>query len=84
MMFCATICASKKVNDAGELIDFPYATGQYRDVQREIAALPADTPLAEWGRWLVNDREDRSIAPGFTITRAGLVKLGATELAPKP
>jgi len=40
------------------------------NVRRELAALPDDAPFVEWGRWILDDREDRSIAPGFTITPA--------------
>jgi len=32
------------------------------------ASLPSDAPYAEWGRWILDDRAERPIAPGFTIT----------------
>jgi WD40 repeat protein len=72
----ATAWAGKKVNDAGELIDVPDAKTQIDQVRREIAALPDNASLAEWGRWVVDDRAERSIAPGFTITRAERDDLG--------
>jgi hypothetical protein len=83
----ATVLATKTVNDAGQLVDIPDATTQFDDVRREIAALPADAPLAEWGRWILDDRADRSIAPGFTVTPADAEKLAAAlaaDLAAKP
>jgi hypothetical protein len=83
----APVLATKTVHDAGQLVDLPDATTQFDDVRREIAALPADAPLAEWGRWILDDRADRSIAPGFTVTQADAEKLAAAlaaDLAAKP
>jgi len=83
----ATVLSTKIVNDAGQLVDLPDAMTQFHDVVRQIATLSADAPLAEWGRWVLNDREDRSIAPGFTCTPAEAEKLAAflaADLAAKP
>ena len=55
----------------------------FDDVRRELAALPDDAPYVEWGRWLLDDRSARSIAPGFTITPADAEKL-AQEMAAVP
>jgi len=74
----ATICATKIVNDAGQLVDAPEALSQFDEVRRQIAALPSDSPLADWGRWFLDDRADRSLAPGFTLTPAEAAKLAAT------
>ena len=46
------------------------------------AALPADAPFAEWGRWFLADRATRSIAPAFTITPAETEKLAASMAPP--
>jgi hypothetical protein len=80
----ATVFAAKSVNSAGELVDVPRAMTQFDDVRGEIAALAADAPLAEWGRWIVNDRADRSIAPGFTISKADADQLAPAGTATKP
>jgi serine/threonine protein kinase/WD40 repeat protein len=75
LLSLATSLNSKKVNEAGELIDGLPPTTEFLNVCRQIAALPVDAPLAEWGRWILEDRPDRSIAPGFTVTRAEAAKL---------
>ena len=77
----ATVFAAKTVNVAGELVELPDAIAQFDDVRREIAALPHNAPLADWGRWILEDRPSRSIAPGFTITPAEADKLAAVERA---
>jgi serine/threonine protein kinase/WD40 repeat protein len=77
----ATVLADKQVNDAGELIGVPNAMAQFHDVRRHIAALPVDAPLAEWGRWILDDRAARPIAPGFTLTPAQADKLAAADEA---
>jgi eukaryotic-like serine/threonine-protein kinase len=66
----ATVCAAKSINDAGQCIDIPEVVAQIDDVRRQLAALPDDAPLVEWGRWLLDDRAERPIAPNFTITPA--------------
>lgn len=83
----ATVLATKIVNDAGQLVDLPNAMAQFHDVRRQIQALPAGAPLDAWGRWVLNDRPDRPIAPGFTCTPAQAAKLATTlaaDLAPQP
>jgi hypothetical protein len=83
----ATVLATKTVNAAGQLVDLPDAMAQFHEVRRQIAGLPEDAPLAEWGRWVLNDRADRSIAPGFTVTPAEADKLAVTlaaDLSTKP
>jgi eukaryotic-like serine/threonine-protein kinase len=64
----ATACAGKVVNDQGQLADVSDAAAKIESLRAQVDALPANTPLADWGRWILNDRADRSIAPGFTIT----------------
>ena len=73
----ATVLATKRVDDAGQLVDVPEAMIQFHDVRRQIMALPADAPLAEWGRWILDARPHRSIAPGFTCTPEEAEKLAA-------
>ena len=53
----ATICAAGVVNDAGQYEHVPAVLAQLDDVRHQLAALPADAPFAEWGRWFLNDRE---------------------------
>jgi WD40 repeat protein len=66
----ATICGSKRVNEAGQCVDAPEVVAQIGDVRRQLAALPDDAPYVEWGRWMFDDSATRPIAPGFTITPA--------------
>jgi hypothetical protein len=65
------------VNDQGQLAAFTETASMLARLRGELATLPADAPLVEWGRWVLNDREDRSIAPGFTITLAEAEELKA-------
>jgi serine/threonine protein kinase/WD40 repeat protein len=71
----ATLCAQKTINDAGECVETPEAMAQFDDVRRALAASPGDAPFVEWGRWILDDRADRPIAPGFTITPAEAERL---------
>ena len=66
----ASACAGKFVNDQGQLADLTDTAARIASLRAQVDALPANTPLADWGRWVLNDRADRSIAPGFTITPA--------------
>jgi hypothetical protein len=65
-----TVCATKVVNDAGQLVDVTDVYAQHDAVRHALVALPADAPFAEWGRWILDERSNRPIAPGFTITQA--------------
>jgi len=56
------------------------AFGKIADLRRTLADLDDDAPYVEWGRWFLDDRATRSVAPGFTITPAEAEKL-AKELA---
>jgi hypothetical protein len=73
----ATACAGKVVNDQGQLADVTDTAARIESLRAEIRALPAESPLADWGRWILNDRADRSIAPGFAITPAAAEALKA-------
>jgi serine/threonine protein kinase/WD40 repeat protein len=73
----ATICAAKSITEAGQCVDVPEVVAQIDDVRCQLAALPDNAPFAEWGRWFLSDRADRSIAPGFTITPAEADQLAA-------
>lgn len=66
----ATICAQRRINDAGQCVDAPEITAQIDAVRRSLAALPEDAPFCQWGRWILDDRAERPIAPEFTITSA--------------
>ena len=54
----------------------------FAGLRRELAALPANDPYAEWGRWFLADRDTRAIGPGFKITRAELEHLADDLAAP--
>jgi len=73
----ATICGSKRINESGQCVDAPEGAAQIRDVRRQLAALPDNSPYVEWGRWILDDSPTRPIAPGFTITPAEADKLAA-------
>jgi WD40 repeat protein len=73
----ATLCAGRKVGDIGQIVDAPEVLGQLEDIRHQLAVLPANAPYVEWGRWLVNQTAERSIAPGFTITPERAAKLTA-------
>ena len=76
----AMLCASKTVDADGQFVDASAAVAKIDDIRRTLAALPADAPYAEWGRWFLADRATRSISPGFTVTPAEAEKL-AKEMA---
>jgi WD40 repeat protein/serine/threonine protein kinase len=80
----ATICAGKRVTADGVLVDASDEVEKIEEVRREIAALPADAPFAEWGNWFFADRTIRSIGPGFTITPAEAEKLAVALSEKKP
>jgi hypothetical protein len=77
----ATVLAAKTVNDAEQCVDLPGAAAQIAEVGRQLATLPDHAPFIEWGRWILNDRTDRSIAPGFTVTPAEAEKLATSTLS---
>jgi len=64
----ASAVAGKSINDAEACVNDPGLTAQIEDVRRTLATLPADAPYVDWGRWILDDRADRPIAPGYTIT----------------
>jgi hypothetical protein len=51
------------------------------EVRRQITALAADSPLAEWGRWILAEGATRSIGPAFTISPAEAGQLAAEMAA---
>jgi hypothetical protein len=61
----------------GVLVDASDEVAKLDEVRHEIAALPADAPFAEWGRWFLEDPATHSIAPGFTITPTEAARLVA-------
>ncbi len=75
----ASVLAGRTVNDAEECVSDPTAMRQIDAVRRELATLSVDAPYADWGRWILDDRADRPIAPGFTITPAEADKMAATS-----
>jgi WD40 repeat protein len=70
LLTLGTICAQSRLTDEGRLVGAMDEFAKIADVQRALASAPADDPYAEWGRWILSDRPDRSIGPGFTITPA--------------
>jgi len=79
----ATVCASEIVDDSGQLAPATDAVSKVVALKQQIATLPADAPLADWGRWVLDDRAERPIAPGFTITQAESARL-ATKSGANP
>jgi serine/threonine protein kinase/WD40 repeat protein len=77
----ATAHAGKSVDEDGKFVQVSDVTRRVDAARSQLARLPVDAPLAEWGRWILDDRADRPIAPGFTATEADAKKLLA-ELAP--
>jgi hypothetical protein len=77
----ASVLGGRTVNDAEECVSAPTAMRPMDAVRRELATLSADAPYAEWGRWILDDRADRPIAPGFTITPAEADQLAALNAA---
>jgi hypothetical protein len=52
----ATACAGKVVNNQGQLTVAPDVSIQIATLRQQIDALPANAPLAKWGRWILNER----------------------------
>ncbi|HWA27999.1 MAG TPA: protein kinase [Lacunisphaera sp.] len=77
LLALATVCASQVVDDAGQLVPATEVASRIESLRNEITTLPPDAPLADWGRWVLDDRPDRPIAPGFTITPAEADQLAA-------
>jgi hypothetical protein len=71
----ATICAGQRLSDDGKLVSAAAEFARIDEVRAALAALPADDPYAEWGRWILSDGPARPIAPHFTITPAEARKL---------
>ena len=75
LLTLATLCAGSTLTDEGKLLNATPEFGKIADVQRTLAAAPASDPYAEWGRWVLSEDPNRSIAPRFTITPAEAAKL---------
>jgi eukaryotic-like serine/threonine-protein kinase len=77
----ATMIAGKVINDTEQCVAVPASQLQVESLRRELASLPAGAPYAEWGLWMLDQRADRPIAPGFTIspTDAGRLREGVFE-----
>ena len=71
----ATILAAKVVNEAEESVAHLEPVAEMDALRRDLSRLPADSPYVEWGRWILDDRPDRPIAPGFAITPAEAERL---------
>lgn len=56
------------MNEAGQLVPALEIAARIDRLRQEIATLPADAPLADWGRWVLDRHEDRLLAPGFVVT----------------
>jgi hypothetical protein len=79
----ATLCAGTMVNHAGELVGATDEIPRIDTLRRQILTLPAGATFAEWGRWLLDNRVERPIAPGFTVSRREAEAL-LTSLASAP
>jgi len=77
----ATIISGRTIDDAEQCVLLPATSLPIDSVQRELASLPSDAPLAQWGQWIIDRRPDRSIAPGFSITPAEAARLAAPDTA---
>jgi len=61
-----------------------FEAGVFDAVRAELAALPADAPYSEWGRWFLADRATRAIGPGLKITAAEVGKRAKEREAAQP
>jgi hypothetical protein len=79
----ASALAGVRLDENGALVPvaggFARAQAELAAVRRELAALPADAPYAEWGRWILADPDKRTIAPGLNITVAEARTRGLTD-----
>jgi WD40 repeat protein len=64
----ATLIAGRTIDEAEQSVALSEARISIDDVRRQLANLPGNAPYAAWGRWILDDRPDRPIAPGFTIS----------------
>jgi WD40 repeat protein len=78
----ATALAGGEIDARAAFHEQAFDAKAFDEIRRELAALPADAPYAEWGRWILADRATRPIGPGFKITRAELDRLAADLTAP--
>ena len=75
LLTLALICGGQRFDESGKLVSAIDELAKIDDVQRALAAAPADDIHAQWARWFLSDDPNRSIAPGFTITPAEAKKL---------
>ena len=66
----ATLQAGTMVNEDGVLTEPPAGQISWAKVRAEVNALPDTVPFAAWGKWLLADRAQRPLAPGFALTLA--------------
>ncbi len=71
----ARVCAGRYISDGGAMVRADDAVGRIVTLRKELAALPDNSPYVEWGRWLLSERANQSIAPEFKITPAAARKL---------
>jgi len=62
----ATAVAGGTIDSRGVFRETPSDAADLERVRRELEALPADAPMADWGRWFLADCATRPIAPGFS------------------
>jgi WD40 repeat protein len=80
LLTLATICGGQTLSPEGKYADATREFAKIDNVRREVATAPANDPTAAWGRWILSDDPNRSIAPGFTITPAEAAKMKAEWL----
>jgi hypothetical protein len=77
----ASAVAGGEIDRNGTLQEHSAGAEVFDELRAELAALPLDTPYAEWGRWILADRASRPIGPGLKITAVELSKQRAASAA---
>jgi WD40 repeat protein len=79
----ARALGGKRLDNLGALVPselgFEQTQADLAAVRQELSVLPDDAPYAAWGRWILADPHERSIAPGLNITVAEARERGLTD-----
>jgi WD40 repeat protein len=84
LMKLATMCGGHRLTDEGKLVDATESLGKIDEVHRALAAAVADDAYAHWGRWILSENPNRSIAPQFVVTPAEAAGLRGNWLSETP